>query len=53
MSDSRHARGGSATSVSSLADFVKGYQQQGLKRALVFATPFAITAATKKVRGSR
>lgn len=43
MADSRRERyDGRVVDVASVAEFVKGYQQQGLKKALVFAAPFAV-----------
>lgn len=42
MAESRRALNGKAVDVASISEFVKGYQQQGLKRALVFAAPFAV-----------
>jgi hypothetical protein len=39
--------------VASISEFVKGYQQQGLKRALVFAAPFAVDRVLRAARRDR
>lgn len=52
MADSRRARPGQQTvDVASIAEFVKGFQQRGLKSAAVIATPFAVNALIRM--GSR
>lgn len=52
MSDDRR-RGSAAIDVASLAEFARGYQQQGLKNALAVAGPFAVVRLAKSIRKGR
>ena len=44
---------GSVVDVSSVSEFVKGYQQQGLRKAAVMAAPFAIARLVGKSKRTK
>lgn len=52
MSGDRRRPNG-AVDVASLAEFAKGWRQQGLQRTIAAAGPFAIVAVAKRARGGR